>query len=175
MKTLVNYDKIKMVKRMKEKPLKNYIVLGLLFITVIALLIYIKSWADTYKSEKYSKSYLTDKVEEVKLSELEVSTKEMNDVLLLVTTTGDKKNYKQEERIYNYMKKENLINKFIYLDISNEKNYTSELSKIYSNILVGDVPLLIYIKNGNAIKVINSDNGEIDLDLIGEIINEYEL
>ena len=160
---------------MKQKPLKNYVVLGLLFISVIALLIYIKSWSDAYKKEKYSKSYLTDKVEEVKLGELEVSTKEMNDVLLLVTTTGNKKVYKQEEKIYNYMKKENLINKFIYLDITSEKDYISKLNKIYDNIQVGDVPLLIYIKNGNAIKVINSDDGEIENNLITQIINEYEL
>lgn len=85
---------------MKQKPLKNYIGLGVLFLVVIVLLVYLKSWSDTYKKEKYSKSYLTDKVEEVKLSELEVSTKEMNDVLLLVTTTGSKKVYKQEEKIY---------------------------------------------------------------------------
>lgn len=160
---------------MKQKSLKNYIVLGLLFISVIALLIYIKSWSDAYKKDKYSKSYLTDKVEEVKLSELEVSTKEMNDVLLLVTTTGSKKVYKQEEKIYNYMKKENLINKFIYLDITNEKNYISKLNKIYNNIQLEDVPLLIYIKNGNAIKVINSIDGEIETELITQIINEYEL
>ena len=90
---------------MKQKPLKNYIGLGVLFLLVIVLLFYLKSWSDTYKKEKYSKSYLTDKVEEVKLSELEVSTKEMNDVLLLVTTTGSKKVYKQEEKIYEYRKK----------------------------------------------------------------------
>lgn len=160
---------------MKQKPLKNYIWLGVLFVLVIVLLFYLKSWSDTYKKEKYSKSYLTDKVEEVKLSELEVSTKEMNDVLLLVTTTGSKKVYKQEEKIYNYMKKENVINKFIYLDITSEKDYTSKLNNIYGNILIGEVPLLIYIKNGNAIKVINSDNGEIEVELIKQIINEYEL
>lgn len=160
---------------MKQKPLKNYIGLGVLFVLVIVLLFYLKSWSDTYKKEKYSKSYLTDKVEEVKLSELEVSTKEMNDVLLLVTTTGSKKVYKQEEKIYNYMKKENVINKFIYLDITSEKNYTSKLNNIYGNILIGEVPLLIYIKNGNAIKVINSDSGEIEVELIKQIINEYEL
>ncbi len=160
---------------MKQKPLKNYIGLGVLFVLVIVLLFYLKSWSDTYKKEKYSKSYLTDKVEEVKLSELEVSTKEMNDVLLLVTTTGSKKVYKQEEKIYNYMKKENVINKFIYLDITSEKDYTSKLNNIYGNILIGEVPLLIYIKNGNAIKVINSDSGEIEVELIKQIINEYEL
>lgn len=160
---------------MKQKPLKNYIGLGVLFLVVIVLLFYLKSWSDTYKKEKYSKSYLTDKVEEVKLSELEVSTKEMNDVLLLVTTTGNKKVYKQEEKIYEYMKKENVINKFIYLDITSEKDYTSKLNNIYGNILIGEVPLLIYIKNGNAIKVINSDSGEIEVELIKQIINEYEL
>ena len=160
---------------MKQKPLKNYIGLGVLFVLVIVLLFYLKSWSDTYKKEKYSKSYLTDKVEEVKLSELEVSTKEMNDVLLLVTTTGSKKVYKQEEKIYNFMKKENVINKFIYLDITSEKDYTSKLNNIYGNILIGEVPLLIYIKNGNAIKVINSDSGEIEVELIKQIINEYEL
>lgn len=160
---------------MKQKPLKNYIGLGVLFLVVIVLLFYLKSWSDTYKKEKYSKSYLTDKVEEVKLSELEVSTKEMNDVLLLVTTTGSKKVYKQEEKIYEYMKKQNLISKFIYLDITNEKDYTSKLNNIYCNIEISEVPLLIYIKNGNAIKVINSDNGEIKVELITQIINEYEL
>lgn len=160
---------------MKQKPLKNYIWLGVLFVLVIVLLFYLKSWSDTYKKEKYSKSYLTDKVEEVKLSELEVSTKEMNDVLLLVTTTGSKKVYKQEEKIYEYMKKQNLISKFIYLDITNEKDYTSKLNNIYGNIEISEVPLLIYIKNGNAIKVINSDSGEIKVELITQIINEYEL
>ena len=149
---------------MKQKPLKNYIGLGVLFLLVIVLLFYLKSWSDTYKKEKYSKSYLTDKVEEVKLSELEVSTKEMNDVLLLVTTTGSKKVYKQEEKIYEYMKKQNLISKFIYLDITNEKDYTSKLNNIYGNIEISD-----------AIKVINSDNGEIKVELITQIINEYEL
>lgn len=160
---------------MKQKPLKNYIGLGVLFVLVIVILFYLKSWSDTYKKEKYSKSYLTDKVEEVKLSELEVSTKEMNDVLLLVTTTGSKKVYRQEEKIYEYMKKQNLISKFIYLDITNEKDYTSKLNNIYGNIGISEVPLLIYIKNGNAIKVINSDNGEIKVELITQIINEYEL
>lgn len=160
---------------MKQKPLKNYIGLGVLFVLVIVILFYLKSWSDTYKKEKYSKSYLTDKVEEVKLSELEVSTKEMNDVLLLVTTTGSKKVYKQEEKIYEYMKKQNLISKFIYLDITNEKDYTSKLNNMYDNIEISEVPLLIYIKNGNAIKVINSDNGEIKVELITQIINEYEL
>ena len=159
---------------MKQKPLKNYIGLGVLFVLVIVILFYLKSWSDTYKKEKYSKSYLTDK-EEVKLSELEVSTKEMNDVLLLVTTTGSKKVYKQEEKIYEYMKKQNLISKFIYLDITNEKDYTSKLNNIYGNIEISEVPLLIYIKNGNAIKVINSDSGEIKVELITQIINEYEL
>lgn len=143
----------------------------MLFLLVIVLLFYLKSWSDTYKKEKYR----TDKVEEVKLSELEVSTKEMNDVLLLVTTTGSKKVYKQEEKIYEYMKKQNLISKFIYLDITNEKDYTSKLNNIYGNIEISEVPLLIYIKNGNAIKVINSDNGEIKVELITQIINEYEL
>ena len=99
----------------------------------------------------------------------------MNDVLLLVTTTGSKKVYKQEEKIYNFMKKENVINKFIYLDITSEKDYTSKLNNIYGNILIGEVPLLIYIKNGNAIKVIFSDSGEIEVELIKQIINEYEL
>lgn len=160
---------------MKQKPLKNYIGLGVLFVLVIVILFYLKSWSDTYKKEKYSKSYLTDKVEEAKLSELEVSTKEMNDVLLLVTTTGSKKVYRQEEKIYEYMKKQNLISKFIYLDITNEKDYTSKLNNIYGNIEISEVPLLIYIKNGNAIKVINSDNGEIKVELITQIINEYEL
>ena len=160
---------------MKQKPLKNYIGLGVLFLVVIVLLFYLKSWSDTYKKEKYSKSYLTDKVEEVKLSELEVSTKEMNDVLLLVTTTGNKKVYKQEEKIYEYMKKQNLISKFIYLDITNAQDYTSKLNNVYGNIEISEVPLLIYIKNGNAIKVINSDNGEIKVELITQIINEYEL
>lgn len=61
------------------------------------------------------------------------------------------------------------------MDITNEKDYTSKLNNIYGNIEISEVPLLIYIKNGNAIKVINSDNGEIKVELITQIINEYEL
>ena len=159
---------------MKHKILKNHLILGLLFILVLVLMLYIKLWVDTYKEEKYSKSYLTDKVEEIKLSELEVTTKEMNDVFLLVTKTGNKKIYKQEQELYEFMKKHNVINNFIYLDVTNDKDYIINLNNIYSNIEIDDVPFLIFIKNGTGVKVINN-NGKIETKFIEQIINEYEL
>lgn len=53
--------------------------------------------------------------------------------------------------------------------------YECPQERVIHREILHEVPLLIYIKNGNAIKVINSDNGEIKVELITQIINEYEL
>lgn len=148
---------------------KNYIALLLIFVGVVVLLIYIKSWSNTYKEDKYSKSYLSGLVEEVKLSELEMSTKEMNEVFLLITKTNDKSVYKKEKKIYSNMKSMDLIDKFIYVDITNDKDYLSKLNSILGNFSIKDLPTLLYIKNGEFVNVVE------DITSVKEIKSEYQL
>lgn len=148
---------------------KNYIVLLLIFVGVVVLLIYIKSWSNTYKVDKYSKSYLSDLVEEVKLSELEMSTKEMNEVFLLITKTNDKNIYKREKKIYSNMKSMDLIDKFIYVDVTSDKDYLSKLNSILGNFSIKELPTLLYIKNGEVVNVVE------DITSVKEIKSEYQL
>lgn len=151
------------------KSFKNYGVLFLMFVCVIALLIYIKMWSTTYKNDKYSKSYLTDLVQEVKFSEIEASGKEMNDVFLLITKTNDKTIYKREKKVYSYLKSVDLIDNFIYLDVSNEIDYLSKLNGVFGDFKVSNEPILLFIKNGKVVSVID------DFNKIDDIKKEYQL
>ena len=75
----------------KKISKKNYIALALLFLAVLTLTLYLKRWSDVYKEDKLNNSPLTEKIEEVNLNETSTVISEMNEVLIYIGKTSDKK------------------------------------------------------------------------------------
>lgn len=147
----------------KKIPIKNYIMLGLITIIVLILTLYINAWIKTYKENKISVSPFSETTEEVNINEIGLTLSEMNEVILYVGYTNDKNIYEMEEKLLKYIKKHNLIDKFIYVNATEYKN-NEEYLNILKNTFeskkeeIKDIPILIYVKNGTAEEVINSTN-----------------
>ena len=164
----------------KKIPTKNYIILGLLTLVVIILTIYINAWIKTYKENKISISPFKEVIEEVNINEIGITFSEMNEVILYVGYTNDKTIYEMEEKLIKYIKNHNLVDKFIYVDATDykeNKEYINILKTTFENVQdeIKEVPILIYVKNGKAEEVINSENKKITTYNIAELVEKHNL
>lgn len=161
-------------------PTKNYILVAIIGIITVVLTLYINAWAKAYKENKISVSPFSGVIEEVNIKEINVTFSEMNEVVLYVGYTNNRKIYDMEERLLKYIKNHDLVEKFIYVDAT-EYLEKDEYLKILKNTFeevkdeIKGAPALIYVKNGKAEKVINSTNGIINTYDVSSLNETYQL
>lgn len=163
----------------KKIPVKNYLIVVLLAVIVVLLTLYINAWYKTYQENKLSVSPFSGEVEEVDLKEISLTFAEMNEVVLYIGYTNNKSIYDMESRLLKYIKSNDLIDKFIYVDVTDYKKseYLDILKNTFSDKSeeINEVPLLIFVKNGKAELVINSKAGVINTSDIDNIKEKYDL
>lgn len=164
----------------KKIPIKNYLMLFIITLIVIVLTFYINAWIKTYKENKISVSPFSELIKEVNINEINVTFSEMNEVILYVGYTNDKDLYVMEEKLLKYIKKHDLIDDFIYVNINDykeNKEYLNILKETFKEVSddIKDVPILIYVKNGKAEEVINSSNKLLSTYDIAKLNDKYQL
>lgn len=161
---------------MKKVPKKNYIILGLMFILVLCLTLYLYKWSEVYKENKLSISPLSEKAEEVKLEELSTVVGEMNEVIVYIGHTNDKKVYNMEKRLLKYIEDKDLLDKFIYVDVTSNKDYINVLKEVFPKIKdeIKTSPMLIYNKNDSTTELINNEDGVIYTYNLEKFYNKIE-
>ena len=169
-----------MSKQISKVPLKNYMILLVMAVITVLLTFYINAWIKAYKEDKISVSPFDGIVEEVNISDLELSLSEMNEVVIYVGYTNDKKIHDMEKRLLKYIKKHEIVDKFIYLNVTDElesEKYIKSLKKIFSSVKedIEKAPMLIYVKNGIAVEVIKSKNGMLYTYDVQSLNEEYGL
>ena len=97
-----------------------------------------------------------------------------------VVYTNDKKIHDMEKRLLKYIKKHEIVDKFIYLNVTDElesEKYIKSLKKIFSSVKedIEKAPMLIYVKNGIAVEVIKSKNGMLYTYDVQSLNEEYGL
>ncbi len=164
----------------KKIPTKNYLIVLVLAVIVVILTLYINAWYKTYQENKLSISPFSGVVEEVDINEINLTLAEMNEVILYVGYTNDKSIYDMEKRLLKYIKNNDLVDKFIYVDVTDcmkDKKYVEILKNTFSEKSeeIKEVPMLIFVKNGKAELVVNSKAGNINVEDVANIKNEYQL
>ena len=82
-----------------------------------------------------------------------------------------------ERKLFNYIESKKLNDMIIYWDVSkiNEKEYLKVLKEKFPNLSnsIGDTPMIIYIKDGNAVEVINSNEKMLDENMLNSLLIKY--
>lgn len=161
----------------KKISKKNYIALALLFLAVLTLTLYLKRWSDVYKEDKLNNSPLTEKIEEVNLNETSTVISEMNEVLIYIGKTSDKNNYNMEKRILKYFTNKNILDKMIYINVTNNKDYQATLNNIFPETknYKTEAPIIIYLKSGKVVDILTNNNGIIYTDDLDKFLNKNEI
>lgn len=158
----------------KKIPTKNYICLTLIIICTIAITYYLYLWLVAYK-ELDTQSILEQHLQVINYNDINNYVIENNDSFLYITNKN--KDYsKFENDLYNLIKKYNLFQDVLYLDISdNIKNGTFTIN----NFTFKQYPIFLLYDDGNItsiydIKANSFDTEKIEmyLESIGVIEND---
>lgn len=163
-----------MEKEIRRKiPFKNYIILFAIFIITVVITVYVNAWIKTYKNNQ-ALDPLDNVVQKITLNDLEATMSETNIAILYVANIND---YEMNDAILKIVNKNELNDNFYYMNVedNSDSNTISILKKYFSN-LEGDInklPMFIYIKNGKAEKIIDSNETNLTANDLYILIDSY--
>lgn len=158
----------------KKIPKKNYIILFIMIIFVIAITFIIVKIGNVYNTQKLKKSYLSNYINKVELKDISnILTEPSSELFVFITKTNDENVYNLEKDIKKVIKKHNLRDNFIYIDYSNEKDLKKLNESLKTNIK--KIPALIYYRDGKVAESIDSNEYFINVGNLEKILDEYEV
>ncbi len=152
-------------------PIKNYVVVVLVIIGIIALVLYGFSWHKVIQENRVSTSYLIkskvisnemQSIEELK----DVFSEAPSDYYLYISYTGSQEIYDMEKELTALINEYKIGEQFYYLnvtDVKNEKDYINKINEALGlkDKKVINVPTIIYFKDGKAVDIIKKDGNNI--------------
>lgn len=159
----------------REVPIKNYVYLFIILLGSILLLIYIYTWYETYKESKLNISIMNDYLTVINYNELEDYIIENKDAVLYVSVLGDSEINKFEEKFKNTVMDNDLRDKILYLDLTNENK-----EAVRKDLEINqDYPYLVVYTNGEVTDTYNIQENQYNpkkiikyLNRIGAIEND---
>lgn len=154
-------------------PVKNYFILSIIcFVTIVAT-IYINAWIKTYKVNS-NVNPLIGKVQEITLSDLEATMSETNLAILYVANND---NFALDKEILKRVNADSINDYFYYMNVNaiSQEDCIKSLKEYFSDVKneINSVPMLIYIKDGQAVKVIDSKDKKLNINDFNVILDNY--
>lgn len=161
-------------------PTKNYLILFGVIIFVISACFATYNLYNIYQEHKIKTSPLATK--EILYEDLKNATKEIDaDTFLVISYTENEEVNQNEREIMKMLKKKDLIDNVMYLnvvDYMNEEGFIAELNKVIKlkdSLKIETLPAIVYYKDGQAVKTIDSKERLINVDDFEQLIDMYEL
>lgn len=165
----------------KRIPERNYYIVLSVSIIVILFTLICRTIYLNIKENVISKSVFADSnVKMINEEDMEFVLNEVNEAILYVSYTGVEEIYDSEKSIYKYAKDNELMDKMLYLDVSNEiktGEYISKLRNVFPEVKseITQAPMLIYIKDGKAQEAMSSELRVIDNKIFKKLTDKYEI
>lgn len=157
----------------KVIPVKNYIILIIIFIVTAVITIYVNAWIKTYKISN-DISPMANLVQEITLSDLEVT---MSETTMAILYIANDVNYELDNDILQRVNANELNDYFYYMNVGDvsEKETIDVLKSFFDNLSddINAIPMLIYIKDGKAEKIIDSEKRTITVNDFNVIVDSY--
>ena len=166
------------MKKEKEIPLKNYILLSIVLILTIVVVIYFFLWKNTYEKSKLqtpddSKKYNFNNY----YNELNNYLVENKDAIIYVSKLNDESIRLFENKFKNIINKNNLNNKILYLDLTEElkeNNIVKEINKKYGKEMT-EAPTIVIIKDGKISSSYNIKENKYNIKLLEKYLEKEDV
>lgn len=165
------------MKKEKEIPLKNYILLSIVLILTIVVVIYFFLWKNTYEKSKLQTPILDDYLLVINYNELNNYLVENKDAIIHVSKLNDESIRLFENKFKNIINKNNLNNKILYLDLTEElkeNNIVKEINKKYGKEMT-EVPTIVIIKDGKISSSYNIKENKYNIKLLEKYLEKEDV
>lgn len=164
----------------REIPVKNYIIVLAIFIVSFILIILGAKWYKNYREYQLTIPVISGYINEVSDEEIENYLLENRDTMLYIGASDDNNCRSLEKDLKNFIKKYNLRDQIVYIDlnkISDKDEFVSKFnSKYATNKKINKYPAFAIIQNGQIIDVVSKTKSQsLDIDDIEQLLEEYEL
>ena len=170
-------------EEVKEIPVKNYLVLGVIIILTLLASLYIFAWFRQYNDSKINTPIITSTLREVQYNNLNTVLKERDILVMYMCTTDEDVCRNFEKKFASYVSNNNLTEEIIYLNLGYNKDNNNLLQKVYNNYKsenlvkkVYEYPTLVIFNQGKIVDVLSS-NGKntITIEQVNDFLESYEL
>lgn len=165
------------MKKEKEIPLKNYILLSIVLILTIVVVIYFFLWKNTYEKSKLQTPILDDYLLVINYNELNNYLVENKDAIIYVSKLNDESIRLFENKFKNIINKNNLNNKILYLDLTEElkeNNIVKQINKKYGKEMT-EVPTIVIIKDGKISSSYNIKENKYNIKLLEKYLEKEDV
>ena len=165
------------MKKEKEIPLENYILLSIVLILTIVVVIYFFLWKNTYEKSKLQTPILDDYLLVINYNELNNYLVENKDAIIYVSKLNDESIRLFENKFKNIINKNNLNNKILYLDLTEElkeNNIVKEINKKYGKEMT-EVPTIVIIKDGKISSSYNIKENKYNIKLLEKYLEKEDV
>ena len=165
------------MKKEKEIPLKNYILLSIVLILTIVVVIYFFLWKNTYEKSKLQTPILDDYLLVINYNELNNYLVENKDAIIYVSKLNNENIRLFENKFKNIINKNNLNNKILYLDLTEElkeNNIVKKINKKYGKEMT-EVPTIVIIKYGKISSSYNIKENKYNIKLLEKYLEKEDV
>ena len=165
------------MKKEKEIPLKNYILLSIVLILTIVVVIYFFLWKNTYEKSKLQTPILDDYLLVINYNELNNYLVENKDAIIYISKLNNENIRLFENKFKNIINKNNLNNKILYLDLTEElkeNNIVKEINKKYGQEMT-EVPTIVIIKDGKISSSYNIKENKYNIKLLEKYLEKEDV
>lgn len=159
------------MKKEKEISFKNYIILAVILIFTILLVVYLFNWQSIYQKNKLQEPILDKYLMVINYNELDDYLVENKEAIVYVSVLNDEKIRMFENKFKNLIIKNDLNNKVLYLNLTNE---SVEINKKYLSNL-SDVPTLIIFDEGKVVESYSIKDNNYDIKAFEKFLKKEEI
>ncbi len=163
----------------RKIPTRNYYMVLVVSILIVIISLYIRTFYFSYKNNKVNDSVFYDKaINQINIQDLNFAMSETSEAILYVSYIGPSRIKNMEKKLLKEIEKNNISDKIIYLNITEYREndeYIDILKKEFP--MLGDnikkCPMFIYIKDGQAVEVVDSSKKMIDVNTFKSLLLKY--
>ncbi len=168
------------MKKEKNIPLKNYIILAVVLILSIILVIYFYMWYNAYEESKLNTMIMDKYLQVINYNELNNYLVENKDAVIYSSVLEDQKIRDFEKKFKNIIIKNSLNNDILYLDLTEElkdKNITKDIKETYNinNQDIANTPSIMIFKDGNLYSIYNIKDNNYNINNLVDYLEEEDI
>lgn len=168
------------MKKEKNIPLKNYIILAVVLILSIILVIYFYMWYNAYEESKLNTMIMDKYLQVINYNELNNYLVENKDAVIYSSVLEDQKIRHFEKKFKNIIIKNSLNNDILYLDLTEElkdKNITKDIKETYNinNQDIANTPSIMIFKDGNLYSIYNIKDNNYNINNLVDYLEEEDI
>lgn len=161
-------------------PKKNYFMLFIMIVLVIAVTFAIVNIASAIKNKKINNGYINKYVSELQYDELNNYLVEpASNTYIYLTYTGDKNVYNLETKLKKLINNYELQSNFIYVNLTEEMKKDNFIEKLNKNVnaegQITKLPVILYYKDGTLTEILEGQNGLFNEGDFQQLLDKYEI